>query len=83
MSDCGCGAVVHFILEFLTTVAFCYRLQILHQLTAKAIIRDWDEGSLHEQRTAHEVSSVFIVSLFLSNYHLEQTQNNRKANRVC
>ena len=30
--------------------------QILHQLTARALIRDWDEGSLHEQRTGHEVS---------------------------
>ncbi|CAH3018315.1 unnamed protein product, partial [Porites evermanni] len=29
--------------------------KILHQLTARALIRDWDEGSLHEQRTGHEV----------------------------
>ena len=29
--------------------------RILHQLTARALIRDWIEGSLAEDRTQHEV----------------------------
>lgn len=41
--------------------------KILHQLTAKAVIRDWDEGSLHEKRTGHEVEKrnrkEFIISI--------------------
>ena len=38
--------------EFCTVV---YVLQTLHQLTARAIIRDWTEGSLDTDRTQHEV----------------------------
>ncbi|XP_067050666.1 protein mono-ADP-ribosyltransferase PARP4-like isoform X2 [Acropora muricata] len=41
--------------------------KILHQLTAKAVIRDWDEGSLHEKRTGHEVEKrnrkEFIITI--------------------
>ena len=29
--------------------------RVLHQLTARALIRDWIEGSLAEDRTQHEV----------------------------
>ena len=34
---------------------------ILHHLTARAIIRDWTEGSLSEDRTKHEVCWHCIV----------------------
>ena len=41
--------------------------QILHQLTARAIIRDWDEGSLDSDRTRHEAvkreRKDYIISL--------------------
>lgn len=41
--------------------------KILHQLTARAVIRDWDEGSLHEQRSGHEIvkreRKDYIISL--------------------
>ena len=30
---------------------------ILHQLTARAVIRDWTEGSLAEEKMEHEVMS--------------------------
>ena len=33
----------------------CVLFQTLHQLTARAIIRDWTEGSLDFDRTEHEV----------------------------
>ena len=29
--------------------------QMLHQLAARAVIRDWEDGSLHADRTQHEV----------------------------
>lgn len=40
--------------------------QTLHQLTARAIIRDWTEGSLDFDRTEHEVVSF----LSYGSYHL-------------
>ena len=30
-------------------------LQMLYQLTARAIIRDWEDGTLDVKRTEHEV----------------------------
>ena len=33
----------------------CLHLQTLHQLTARAIIRDWTEGSLSTDKMEHEV----------------------------
>ena len=30
-------------------------LQVLHQLTARAVIKDWEEGSLHADKYEHEV----------------------------
>ena len=33
--------------------------QVLHQLTARAIIRDWTDGSLDADRTQHEVNNVY------------------------
>jgi poly [ADP-ribose] polymerase len=41
--------------------------KILHQLTARAIIRDWDEGSLAEDRVEHEIvkhdRKAYIINL--------------------
>ena len=30
--------------------------QMLHQLTARAVIRDWEDGMLHKDRLEHEVN---------------------------
>ena len=44
--------------------SFYYTDQVLHQLTARAIIRDWTDGSLDADRTQHEVSK-FSVKLII------------------
>ena len=36
-------------------VCVCVSIQMLHQLTARAIIRDWTEGSLSSNKMEHEV----------------------------
>ncbi|KAI8502339.1 Protein mono-ADP-ribosyltransferase parp4 [Branchiostoma belcheri] len=41
--------------------------KILHQLTARAVIRDWEDGTLHVDRTHHETKKMglkpYIISL--------------------
>lgn len=41
-------------------ISFIY-IQTLHQLTARALIRDWTEGSLSDDRTEHEVHIIGCV----------------------
>ena len=51
---------------------FYYIDQVLHQLTARAIIRDWTDGSLDADRTQHEVSKfsikLIIMDMFVHTY---------------
>ena len=37
-------------------------VQMLHQLTARALIRDWTEGSLDSNRMQHEVCMMIVWS---------------------
>ena len=52
--------------------SFYYTDQVLHQLTARAIIRDWTDGSLDADRTQHEVSKfsikLIIMDMFIYTY---------------
>ena len=72
------GMVSHFVCDFqllskLFSLLVCVQvfdlsifvLKILHRLTARAVIRDWEDGSLAEDRVEHEVlelSHCFISS---------------------
>ncbi len=38
---------------------------MLHQLTARALIRDWTEGSLDSNRMEHEVCSLMLGGTLL------------------
>ena len=42
----------------------CFLFQMLHQLMARAVIRDWTEGSLDFDRTEHEVISSLALCHF-------------------
>ena len=49
--------------------------QTLHQLTARAIIRDWTEGSLDVDKTQHEVGIIWTVLediIILSSFRLSR-----------
>ena len=42
---------------------------MLHQLSARAVIRDWDDGMLHSDRLEHEVRLFnSIVDLLVIDY---------------
>ena len=38
-------------------------MQTLHKLTARAIIRDWEEGALHPNPLEHEVQSLRYIAI--------------------
>src|SRR6218665_643260 len=46
----------YFNLLYLTLPPSCLPFQILHQLTARAIIQDWNDGQLAAERLEHEVT---------------------------
>ena len=46
--------------EFVVTIWYLVHHQTLHQLTARAVIRDWTEGSLDSDRTQHEVHALSL-----------------------
>ena len=55
------------LLNHLITMYLFFVSQILHQLTARNIIRDWEEGSLATDHTQHEAKKAeqkaYIISL--------------------
>ena len=53
-----CMCYLYFWVKHLN-IYYCH-IQILHQLTARAIIRDWTDGSLDVDRTQHEVGVVCV-----------------------
>ena len=46
----------YFNLLYLTLPPSCLPFQILHQLTARAVIQDWNDGQLAAERLEHEVT---------------------------
>ena len=42
-------------------------MQVVHRLTARAVIQDWEAGLLSDDRTHHEVEFIcFVFQLFFS-----------------